>query len=74
MPWPLNGRSTTSSITANFVVLYPGVANYPGGVPGDGPFDDMQAVLATFGHPAATYHVGSATVLVWHKNLLADLG
>ena len=63
-----------ASATANFVVLYPGVANYPGGVPGDGPFDDMQAVLATFGQPAATYHVGSATVLVWPKNLLADLG
>ena len=63
-----------ASATANFVVLYPGVANYPGGVPGDGPFDDTQAVLATFGKPAATYHVGSATVLLWHKNLLADLG
>jgi hypothetical protein len=59
---------------ANFVLLYPGAASYPGGVPGDGPFDDMQAVLATFGKPAATYRVDSATVLVWHKNLLADLG
>jgi len=63
-----------ASATANFVLLYPGAASYPGGVPGDGPFDDLQAVLATFGKPAATYHVGSATVLVWHKNLLADLG
>jgi hypothetical protein len=63
-----------ASTTANFVLLYPGAAGYPGGVPGDGPFDDMQAVLATFGQPVATYHVGSATVLVWHKNLLANLG
>jgi len=63
-----------ASATANFVLLYPGVANYPGGVPGDGPFDYTQAVLATFGKPAAAYRVGSATVLVWHKNLLADLG
>jgi hypothetical protein len=63
-----------ASAAANFVLLYPGAASYPGGVPGDGPFDDMQAILATFGKPAATYHVGSATVLVWHKNLLPDLG
>jgi hypothetical protein len=63
-----------ASATANFVVLYPGAASYPGGVPGDGPFEDLQAVLATFGKPAATYRVGSATVLVWHKNLLAGLG
>jgi hypothetical protein len=63
-----------ASTSANFVVLYPGAAGYPGGVPGDGPFDDMQAVLATFGKPAATYHVGTATILVWHKNLLAALG
>jgi hypothetical protein len=63
-----------ASATADFIVLYPGAAGYPGGVPGDGPFEDMQAVLATFGKPAATYRVGSATVLVWHKNLLADLG
>jgi hypothetical protein len=63
-----------ASATADFVVLYPGAAGYPGGVPGDGPFDDMRAVLATFGKPAATYRVGSATVLVWHKNLLTNLG
>ncbi len=53
--------------TANFVVLYPGVAEYPG-------FTQEQAVLATFGKPARTYHVGSYTVLVWNSNLLSKLG
>jgi hypothetical protein len=54
--------------TANFVVLDPGVvAGYPG-------FNQEQAVLATFGKPARTYHVGSYTVLVWNHNLLAELG
>ena len=60
--------------TADFVVLYPGAASYPGGLPGDASFEDMRAVLATFGPPASTYHVGSSTVLVWTKNILADLG
>jgi hypothetical protein len=31
------------------------------------------AVLATFGQPARTYHVGSDTILVWNKNLLSEL-
>ena len=53
--------------TANFVVLFPGVAGYPG-------FTQEQAVLATFGQPARTYHVGSYTVLVWNTNLLSKLG
>jgi hypothetical protein len=53
--------------SANFVVLTPGVAGYPG-------FTSRRAVLATFGPPAHTYHFGSYTVLVWHKNLLRDLG
>ena len=52
--------------TANFVVLFPGVAGYPG-------FTQEQAVLATFGKPARTYHVGSYTVLVWNSNLLSEL-
>jgi hypothetical protein len=60
-------------VTADFVVLYPGVARYPGGIPGYGGFEDSRAILATFGKPAATYRVGSSTVLVWHKNILADL-
>jgi len=53
--------------TANFVVLSPGVPGYPG-------FSSEQAVLATFGQPARTYHVGSYTVLVWNRNLLPELG
>ena len=53
--------------TANFVVLSPGVvAGYPG-------FGPERAVLATFGKPARTYHVGSYTILVWNSNLLSEL-
>ncbi len=52
--------------TANFVVLFPGVAEYRG-------FTQEQAVLATFGEPARTYHVGAYTILVWDKNLLREL-
>jgi hypothetical protein len=52
--------------TANFVVLSPGVAGYPG-------FTQDQAVLATFGKPARTYQVGSYTILVWNSNLLSKL-
>jgi hypothetical protein len=53
--------------TANFVVLFPGVAKYRG-------FTQEQAVLATFGKPARTDHVGAYTILVWDKNLLPELG
>jgi hypothetical protein len=53
--------------SANFVVLTPGVPGYPG-------FTSRRAVITTFGPPARTYHFGSYTVLVWHKNLLGDLG
>jgi hypothetical protein len=52
--------------TANFVVLFPGQAEYLG-------FTQEKAVLATFGKPARTYHVGSYTILVWDKNLLRIL-
>ena len=52
--------------SANFVVLSRGVPGYPG-------FTSKRAVLATFGRPAHTYHFGIYTVLIWHKNLLADL-
>jgi hypothetical protein len=52
--------------TANFVVLFPDVAGYPG-------FAHEQAVLATFGKPARTYRVGSYTILVWNSNLLSRL-
>jgi hypothetical protein len=33
----------------------------------------LRAVIATFGKPASTFQVGSSTVLVWHKNILADV-
>ncbi len=52
--------------TANFVVLFPGVTGYPG-------FTQDRAVLATFGQPVRTYHVGPYTVLVWKRNLLREL-
>ena len=52
--------------TADFVVLFPGVAGYPG-------FTPESAVLATFGRPARTYQVGAYTILVWNKNLLSGL-
>jgi hypothetical protein len=52
--------------TANFVVLDPGGGGYPG-------FTSEPAVLATFGQPVRTYHVGPYTVLVWNKNLLSEL-
>jgi hypothetical protein len=51
--------------SANFVVL--------GGPPGSGRFADASLVLATFGRPARSSHVGMYEVLVWNKNLLADL-
>ncbi|MFI5066428.1 MAG: hypothetical protein ACHP9Z_20955, partial [Streptosporangiales bacterium] len=51
---------------ADFVVLFPGVAGYPG-------FTSAGPVLATFGPPARTYHVGRYVVLVWNKNLLSEL-
>ena len=53
--------------SANFVVLVPGTTEYPG-------FTDKRAVLATFGKPMRTYRVGRYQVLVWNRNLLADLG
>jgi hypothetical protein len=53
--------------TANFVVLTPGATGYPG-------LTQEQAVLATFGPPARTYHLGSYTILVWNHNLLTELG
>ena len=52
--------------TADFIVLFPGTAGYPG-------FTQQRAALATFGQPERTYHVGSYTVLVWNRNLLREL-
>jgi hypothetical protein len=53
--------------TAHFVVLSPGVPGYPG-------FRARQAVIATFGRPDRTYHVGAYTILYWEHNLIARLG
>jgi hypothetical protein len=60
--WYDPGRSA-----ANFVVLFPGIPGYPG-------FTARQAVLATFGAPARTYHVGQYAILYWPTNLLTKLG
>jgi hypothetical protein len=51
--------------SANFVVL--------GGPPRFSRLTDKSLVLATFGPPARSSHVGTYEVLVWNKNLLADL-
>jgi hypothetical protein len=61
--------------TANFVVLFP---TYPGTKPFTGftgivGFPYQKDVLATFGQPARTYHYRQYTILVWDKNLLADM-
>jgi len=60
--WYDPGRSS-----ATFAVLFPGVPGYRG-------FTQEGAVLAAFGQPARTYHVGAYTVLVWDGNLLRKLG
>jgi hypothetical protein len=54
--------------SANFVVLAPvTAAGYPG-------FTNKPAVVATFGPPAHVYRTGKYEILVWNKNLLAELG
>ena len=52
--------------TADFVVLFPGIQGYPG-------FTGSAKILASFGQPARTYHVGPYTILYWHKNLLTGV-
>jgi hypothetical protein len=52
--------------SANFVVLYPTVGEFPG-------FIVRNAVVATFGRPVRTYRVGAYQVLVWRRNLLSEL-
>jgi hypothetical protein len=54
---------------ADFIVL--GRPADPYGYPG---FTRRDLVTAKFGRPAREYHVGSYTILWWHKNLLTDLG
>jgi hypothetical protein len=61
--------------TANFVVLFP---TYKGlepftGFTGMVGFEYENYVVATFGKPAKTYHYEQYTILVWNKNLLADM-
>ena len=75
---PVMPRSRTTGSTrprsrVDFVVLSPGVPGVPG-VPGYPGFTDRQAVLAAFGKPSRTYHVGQDTILWWPKNLLPDVG
>jgi hypothetical protein len=54
--------------SANFVLLLPDIGGQqPGG------YAARKFVIAAFGPPVHTYRVGSALVLVWHKNLLRDL-
>ncbi|HTX29568.1 MAG TPA: hypothetical protein VME19_21395 [Streptosporangiaceae bacterium] len=42
----------------------------------DGPRSDIPSrdLLAAFGRPAQIYHYGHYVIMVWHKNLLDDLG
>jgi hypothetical protein len=60
---------------ANFVVLYRGPIGTPPftAFTGVTSFDLTAKVLATFGKPAQTYHYERYTILVWNKNLLADM-
>jgi hypothetical protein len=51
--------------SANFIVL--------GGPPGSSRLTDKSLVFATFGQPTRSTYVGFYEVLVWKKNLLADL-
>jgi hypothetical protein len=53
------------SQSANFIVL--------GGPPGSSRLTDKSLVFATFGRPTRSTYVGFYEVLVWKKNLLADL-
>ncbi len=51
-------------------------ANYVVNTPVDGARSDIpyRDLLAAFGRPAATYRDGVFVIMVWHKNLLDDLG
>jgi hypothetical protein len=61
--------------TANFVVLYRGPAGTPPfrGFTGIPPFYLPKQVVATFGEPAQVYRYGTFTIMIWNKNLLADM-
>jgi hypothetical protein len=51
---------------ANFVVLYPSAGDYGG-------FNERRQALASFGRPVRVYHAARCTIMVWNKNLLAQL-
>jgi hypothetical protein len=50
-------------------------ANFVVNTSADGPRSDIpyRDLVAAFGRPAATYHVGPFVIMVWPKNLLDDL-
>lgn len=50
------------------------VANFLVTGPGDDPYTMQQAAIATFGPPAQTIALGPQNILIWHKNILRDLG
>ena len=69
-PYPWEAKASwydPRSNRATFLVTdsQPGFFNY---------FQPGPAVLATYGRPARTYHVGPYTVFVWNTNLLAGSG
>jgi hypothetical protein len=69
VPYRWESKSTwfdPATQQANFVVLdsQPGFFNY---------WMPASEVRTVFGQPAATYHTGPYTVLVWHQNLLTSL-
>jgi hypothetical protein len=51
---------------ANFIVLVPAP-------PGFKRYPTVASVRRTFGQPLHIYYVGTYTIMVWNKNLLADL-
>ena len=50
-------------------------ANFVVNTTADGPASAIpyRDIVGTFGRPVQTYHYGPYTILVWHKNLLAEL-
>jgi hypothetical protein len=64
--WEADMRQFNPAVhSANFLVLAP---NWVGGSATE------SMATATFGQPAAKYHYGPYIIMVWHKNLLRDLG
>jgi hypothetical protein len=57
---------STAASYANFIVLVPAP-------PGFNRYPTVASVRRTFGQPLHIYYVGTYTIMVWNKNLLADL-